>query len=98
MGALLLMMVMGALPRAGRAVWQLTLLLMAAATLMQSVPGGMALANPPANGGAQVGALHAPRSRVYGQKIQTAPTWRARPDGGKLKCWEVVFGSYDGRV
>ena len=35
-GALLLIMVMGALPRAGRAGWQLMLLLMAAAALMQS--------------------------------------------------------------
>ena len=51
----MMMMETGALPQAGRRMWQLVMLLRTAAALMQSVPGGLALAD---DGGAEVrGAL-----------------------------------------
>ena len=42
---MMMMMETGALPQAGRRMWQLMMLLMTAAALMQSVPGGLALAD-----------------------------------------------------
>ena len=51
-----------ALPQAGRRMWQLVMLLMTAAALMQSVPGGLALAD---DGGAEVRG--APSGALLGQ-------------------------------
>ena len=67
----MMMMERGALPRAARRMWQLAMLLMTAAALMQSVPGGLALAD---DGGAEVRG--APRDKSgpdVGARRRTQP-------------------------
>ena len=59
----MMMMKTGALPQVGRRMWQLVMLLMTVAALMQSVPGGLALAD---DGGAEVSG--APFGALLGQQ------------------------------
>ena len=84
----MMMMETGALPQAGRRMWQLMMLLMTAAALMQSVPGGLALA---VDGGAQVcgappgallgqqGAVGAPLGGVHAAAVDTLSGQDGRP-------------------